>query len=587
MGKKSRDQIAITICAVVVALSAIGVIATVIAKQSEPEVILNENVVIYDEEKSPFKILSSDTDSVTVTSIEGLSNDTILSSGITPATPSGLLRKLNSYKQVDGGYRIATTPAPLTDAIEKCDITVHATFNKDGSCTIEETGGGNNDIGPLFQSEKAWADIVAGHTFDAQLPFADINAGYGLDIDMRIDFGYIDFSAKLGCGASIELHGFEYEIDDEIASIDLPSFSFYVGPLPVVIDNSLSITAEGKGKCDGINVSGGWSIDKWAGFSYNSNDGLQPILIDESNSEGVKITPTGDVLKINAQFELGTQLSMMIYGLAGPNFSVGLDSHTSLAAKQTDEEGGFQIPGTDMRLAGIFKEKVTLPIAGKFVLKVPFNPFDWNSEPEEIANLELFNTDDAITLLDINEAFGDATIPYVIEGFTGPAAALGRVYDVDREIVEVPSVEISVPLDWEFVSEDTRDYPPDGTTSRTITLTSSSGLELRISLSAGSGTMGRHSEEKMKVLGGTGIDDINVALFTSNNYVTLDYVNADVTESDLFGDLGAMFDKSSSLSANLSIDGELIKDFETIEANPDYRRAYDEAVQILESVKVA
>lgn len=123
MGILSKHQIAITICAVVVALSAISVIAAVIVRQSEPEVILNKNVVIYDEKKSPFKILSSDFDSVTVTSIEGLSNDTILSSDITSATPSGLLRKLNSYKQVDGGYRISTTPAPLTDAIEKCDIT--------------------------------------------------------------------------------------------------------------------------------------------------------------------------------------------------------------------------------------------------------------------------------------------------------------------------------------------------------------------------------------------------------------------------------------------------------------------------------
>ncbi|MEG2469582.1 MAG: hypothetical protein RSB86_19605, partial [Comamonas sp.] len=75
------------------------------------EVKINPNVVVYNEESSPFKVLACDSESVTVSSLEGIKGDSILSAGVTAATPNGLLRKIVSAEPVMDGYLIETAPA--------------------------------------------------------------------------------------------------------------------------------------------------------------------------------------------------------------------------------------------------------------------------------------------------------------------------------------------------------------------------------------------------------------------------------------------------------------------------------------------
>ncbi|MEG1561827.1 MAG: hypothetical protein RR323_05440, partial [Raoultibacter sp.] len=146
------------------------------------EVKIKPNVLVYNEESSPFKVLASDSESVTVSSLEGIKDGSILSAGVTAATPNGLLRKVRLAESVEGGYRILTEPAALTDAIDKCNIVIDAEITPEGDYKIIS----KNDFAPsIFEVKKAYAGEL-DKLFSKESSLFSASAGNRVEVSLKI-----------------------------------------------------------------------------------------------------------------------------------------------------------------------------------------------------------------------------------------------------------------------------------------------------------------------------------------------------------------------------------------------------------------
>ena len=398
-------------------------------KRNDEGIVINENVVIYEEGSTPFKIIASDEESVTVSSVEGIADNAIICAGVTPATPNGLLRKVNSFEQVADGYRIKTTPAALTDAINQCDIDATITFNSDGSYEVEER---NNAAHASFPVEQAFAAEVIGAEISKSGDNYSMSAGFSLDVSLKIDWGKIDMSMKArthaGCKAWLDFSAG--------AETDIPFFksqgaiTIYVGPVPVVFKNSLEGTLHLAGSIDAGKITAEATLDKSFGFKYTSDDGLTPFEEDNSKSPGITFETGDELINASLEAEPRLELSTLIYGFAGPSLNVGVKAEAEAGFTPLldggNHQGAFTIPGTQIQAVGRIAARVFVPISGHFVLEVPVNPFDGQSE--KLADLTLFDTDDAILLWSFEETFNPIVGKWAAnDGIGGTSFSLGGV----------------------------------------------------------------------------------------------------------------------------------------------------------------
>ncbi len=400
------------------------------------ETVINPRVVIYDEESSPFKILASDDESVTVSSLEGIADDTILSAGVTEQTPDGLLRKIVAIELVEGGYRIETEPAALTEAIEKCDVSTFIDITPDGNYEITGQEGANN---PIFETQKAYADTL-DNLYKEETDDYSLSAGNRIEVELKINYGSIrmrvvnHFYAGINFTPAFEKYDLIQQkelINKTLFDKELGRPTFFVGPLPVVLVNNLKMTFEANYELRALSFAVETSIDKVFGFEYTSNEGLKVINEDNSQNPVSNFIAGGELLGASLDAALTASLGTRLYGWAGPDLSVGLDGKVSAQlmklGEDEDAEGAITLPGIDWNLKGIFNAKLTVPISGTFILQFPANPFDKKrapaeladkkrdptksadkkSDPHELMNVPLFDTGDMITLLDVSWEYGD------------------------------------------------------------------------------------------------------------------------------------------------------------------------------------
>lgn len=377
-------------------------------------IVINDKVVVYEEDSAPFKIIASDEESVTVSSMDGIADDTILCAGVTPATPSGLLRKVGSHEQVEGGYRIKTLPAALTDAIDQCDIEATVTFKPDGSYEVTER---NNASRAVFPVEQAFADEVIGVEIGKSGDNYDLSAEFSLDVSLKIDWGKVDMSmtahAYAGCKAWLD---FSTNAEADIPFLESKkAITVCAGPVPIVFVNSLEGVLHLFGEITAGKVEAGATLDKSFGFRYTSDGGLTPINEDNSQSPGISFETGNELVNSILEAEPKLELSTLIYGLAGPSLDVGVKAEAEAGFTPLLDGGNhpdaFTIPGTQIQAKGSISARVTVPISGHFVLEIPMNPFD-HGQTERIADATLFDTDDEILLWSFEKNFGnDAASP--------------------------------------------------------------------------------------------------------------------------------------------------------------------------------
>lgn len=428
-----------------------------------PGVVINDDVVLYQEGESPFQIIGCSESTVTVSSLEGLPEGAILAAGVTETTPEGLLRRVGVAQETESGFVVSTTQAALTEAIDQCDVSYSIEIDENGDYRVTDTR--NGEVSSFVQ--QAFADDVERNLFDLRESGFGMYAGDTIDVSLKIDFGEISMRVvnRFACGAEIDFEKLlsSETVEKELFDKDLRPFTLYIGWLPIVFTNHAAIDMSAEGTAFFEALVSEYVLDKSFGFEYTSSEGLKPINEDRSRafeltaSAGPDITVTGDFdAAVTARF------SSMLYGCAGPEFSVGLDSSTSFELQKLTEgengDGAIRIPGLDWDLKGSLSEKITAPITGEFKLSIPTNPFDGNTEE---LSATVFDTGDAITLLDVSKEFGavgEASFADESNGFD-----FANLFDFDDtyttkygevNAVTWPAFSFDLPGGWSVTTDD-------------------------------------------------------------------------------------------------------------------------------------
>lgn len=415
-----RDRKPLAIGLAALALAVLAAVAVWIAlgvpagqASSADTVVLKDNVVIYDESDPAFTILAADEDSITVTSADALPEGSVLSAGVTDATPYGLLRIMGPAEPVEGGWRISTTQAALTDAIESCDVHFTVTMTAAGEYETRDA-----KTGETVMVAPAWAGEELDNLVDRDEGWYSLKAGNEVDLKLRIKDGQVSFTFADHVYAGFEMdwaqeRSFE-SLDEagngefEIFSKNLKPFTVPVGPVTLVFANELSGTLSVSGSASADVFRAGASLDKTFGFKYTSADGFIGIHEDDSESPGFEVETNGPALNLAGETEVAFSYTCLLYDLFGIRGSTGVQAEAECKAEIVDTQGAgtdleagvFEIPGTQIGAKGTFDAEASVPLKLDLYGHIPINIFDGAQELE--GSINLFDTDDTLKIFDIH-----------------------------------------------------------------------------------------------------------------------------------------------------------------------------------------
>lgn len=396
----------------ILALAAVGVLSSSCnILQHEDETVIADNVFVFNPESAEDEIIACDENSVTVKTIYGLTNGSILSGGITSKSPHGFLRKIQSIEKLDNGYKVNTTQAALVEAIKKCNLHYTANINSDGAYELIDNK--NNDSKATAFVQQAFADGARiGNEFGFDSALFEGKFGYAVNFDLNIENWkiYIKITGEIYASADLKDFSKLDTGDIELWVPDLPDIAIMAGPVPIDITNDLSLTCNGVANLKSFKIKAGCTIHKIAGFEYSSDYGVRPVSEDKSSGPSMSIYAEKDTFRGDLTGTLKANYTAKLYGLAGFDVGVSLVDEFNMHLKklQADENnnGCIHVPGLNWDLKGRLHNKVYIPISGSFVLGVEIDIFGLKFKTDELRK-ELFNTNDAITLMDEEKTFGN------------------------------------------------------------------------------------------------------------------------------------------------------------------------------------
>ncbi len=268
--------------------------------------------------------------------VEGLSVGDIITCGVSPKTPYGLLRKITAINSSGGSTTLITERASLGDAIMRGSLSADRVLRPD-----------------MIASYTALMDgVVANTTYDATeeptgffIELKDVvlfeqgpskvkaNGSISFDprfnLDVSIDYDPLriwegpkneliaftaTFNEKAELEVSAEIELIEEEIKIEIIRYYLAPITFMIGPVPVVITPVISIHVGLDGSVSvGISTSVTQEAQLTVGLSYNN--GVKNRISSFSNT--FSYTPPRFSLDAEVKAYAGPQLDLMLYGVAG------------------------------------------------------------------------------------------------------------------------------------------------------------------------------------------------------------------------------------------------------------------------------
>ncbi|WP_194890899.1 cell wall-binding repeat-containing protein [Catenulispora pinisilvae] len=274
--------------------------------------------------------------SVTLTGASAVAAGDTIAVGVGPATPDGLLVKVDSVTNGGAGVQNLTTePGVLTDAITQGD------FSADTALPEESPG----DLGPApatnasVKRSAARTDVGPGDLNDV------LNCGANGIISL---YGQLDASIHPAIHANWSLfHGISvtatatasetasFQADasgDATCTLEVPispqvtmgRIVFDVGPIPIVIVPKLQFIAHASASVNGdANSSITQKFSATAGLAVNGGS-VSPI---DSISNSITYVPPGLTANASAKASVGPDVTLALYGIAGPviNVDAGLD----------------------------------------------------------------------------------------------------------------------------------------------------------------------------------------------------------------------------------------------------------------------
>lgn len=418
--------------------------------------VIRPNVIIYDEESSPFTIIESNSSNIIVSSTEGIEEGSIVNSGVIDAAPQGLLRKVTAIRAIEDGYLLETDPAALTEAIECCDIHATVSMGEDGTYIVSEQigqGAENSLVQQAFAEGGALDNLFVyperGTDAEKVSPVT-ATAGMKLEVSLKIDRGKVDMSVIGRVGAELAMKELSASFERNLFDRDLLPFTIPVGPLMIPIDTNLAFDMALDVSSQALDMDVAASLGCEVGFEYTTDDGFKAICENTSKKPSVRFNPGDDLFSVSAEGGFTGTLGLRIFGIAGPDLSIGLATDAGARLQTVPEgektKGAIELPGCDAKLRGMIEGKVYVPLSGTFRCSTPkFNPFDTLGSIVDFEGIELFDTGDSLVLLSIDETFGE-----IEEAF--PNAYTTKLY---TELDEPgPALTFGYPDSWRIVDRE-------------------------------------------------------------------------------------------------------------------------------------
>lgn len=263
-----------------------------------------------------------------------LKRGSIITAGVTPATPDGLLRKVISKRVSGRTATLVTAPATLREALPEGEFSVR--IGEDGTVTGSGLTEAENrqhasasvDLSRSFKLDQAWGagERASGCSFhgtglraNAQVTpraSASVTASWPLFGSPELS---VDSSLQVSGSASIEgeVTG-SCKITKRSPVARLAAITVFAGPVPVVLTPALSGVAElsigssmkaNVGASVNARVSGGFTYKNGLRFRGSNTRELNPTTISFAESAG------------SAKLTLSPEFSLLVYGTAGPKLS--------------------------------------------------------------------------------------------------------------------------------------------------------------------------------------------------------------------------------------------------------------------------
>lgn len=247
--------------------------------------------------------------------------DVIVSDVHPPLLPFGTLRKVESVQR-GASVVVSTGQAALTDAVDRGSIHEQVRFSKTGSHPLSVGPDGLviafNDV-VIFDGDDDSSTKYDQILLDGNLGF-EPSIDFDVDIDgfelASMKFGVsTDLSASVTVTASREA---EFSDKRQVGQVTLPTITFAIGPVPVVIVPKLIFWAGVDGKIAAV-MQAGAELDAHAGAGFGYDGDQWAPYADITGSGSLQTPKLKDGVKASARVWAGPRLDVLLYDMAGVN----------------------------------------------------------------------------------------------------------------------------------------------------------------------------------------------------------------------------------------------------------------------------
>lgn len=328
-----------------------GTIHLMVGSRTYPQTLKVELTIFYENVSIPptTKILhesttrhlssvSSDGSTLTFSEItpvlESLSPDDVIVIGITPITPTGLLRKVTNVLISNNQVVVETTQATLEDAIEDGTFELNKilTPNDLSYATALRQGVSFESMLSTLTLEGFYLEIndVVLYDDDGNHDTTDdqiranggisLNPGFVFNIEIEdYELKHLTFTNTITETLEVEVEAkaeiLDIEEKVEIAQYDFTPITVWVGWLPVIITPNLTVNVGLDGEVSvGIETSVTQEATLTAGLIFD--EGTWSPISDLSNN--FQFNPPMLSAGCNFKGYAGPQLNLLIYSLVGP-----------------------------------------------------------------------------------------------------------------------------------------------------------------------------------------------------------------------------------------------------------------------------
>lgn len=352
-----------------------------------------------------FHLKSVKDNRVTVSGDAQIGVDSVIVGGISKAAPQGFLRKVTDVERSGKDTVLTTVPAALDEAIKECDVVAEYALSSDGNYVpLQHKGVTASSWG--FLATPAFADDRLKNLLDLKNKeqTLELSAGLKIEIGLKIGESGTHFRLVNHLQGKLTSEFVDFTVSENLFQSE-QTRTLMVGPVPVVWTNEFKIDLDGEAKVEGSLKPAVVTVDKKIGFRYDSGKGLSKINEDHSSARLIELVDSQRVLDFEYSTELKLGDTFTLYDVAGPaiNLSLKLELNGGLQQAAPGAKEGSTVKFGDKQYQGFAHYKVSVPISGEFILQIPdFNPFS-AEDSIELINQPLFDTGDALTLIDWQE----------------------------------------------------------------------------------------------------------------------------------------------------------------------------------------